>query len=119
MATLKLAQRGPPIDRPFKPLIALHTSPHVSQWGEVCKAITTLTIVFYQTYQKDITNIEREWEIVWEFFPEQSSLKTSGNLQQFLHLTAPPLTTAYPLLPVPLPPTLIHTPLANSTILKH
>ena len=38
-----------------------------------------LTTFCFQTYQKDIENVEREWKTVWEVFPELSTIHLSSH----------------------------------------
>ena len=74
-----------------------------------------LTMFCFQACQKDVADIEQEWETVWEVFSELS--KKLGDPAVIPYLTTPPptltsplpLITVFPLLLAPPPSTVIPT----------
>ena len=97
-------------------------SPFYLYWS-INASITLTSSSLQANPQKELTNIQCEWETVWEVFPELSENRI-GNLQQSLHLALPPsailtfpslLTKPSPPFPTRPTPTPILTPQTTST----
>ena len=74
-----------------------------------------LTTFCFQTYQKDIENVEREWETVWEVFSELWTIPLSSH--STTHTNISTTHNSIPSMPTPTPPTLIPRLQATSTTL--